>query len=137
MKGIPYITFNGNCEEAIRFYHSILGGELELMRFKDLPEDDGMRPSGPWMDKIMHGSIKLAGGNYLYFSDSWEASPVDIGSNVTVHLEVDSEKDAYAFVEKLSEHGKILMPAAKVFWGSVYGSFVDKYGVCWGIEYQL
>ncbi len=137
MKGIPYVTFNGNCEEAIRFYHSVLGGELELLRYKDIPEEGGMRPGGAWNEKIMHGSIRFEGGNYLYFSDSWEEDLVAVGSNMTVHLEVDSEKDAYTFVEKLSEHGKILMPAGKVFWGSVYGSFIDKFGVSWGIEYQL
>lgn len=137
MKGIPYVNFNGNCEEAVRFYHSILGGELELLRFKDIPEGGGMRPGGTWNDKIMHGSIKFEGGNYLYFSDSWEGNPVTVGSNVTVHLEVDSEKDVHTFVEKLGAGGNIQMPAAKVFWGSVYGSVVDRYGVSWGIEYQL
>jgi len=102
---------------------------LELLRYKDIPEEGEMRPGGTWNDKIMHGSIKFEDGNYLYFSDSWEENPVAVGSNVTVHLEVNSEKDAYAFVEKLGVGGNIQMPAAKVFWGSVYGSVVDKYGV--------
>ncbi len=137
MKGIPYVSFNGNCEEAVRFYHSILGGELELLRFKDMPENGGMSPGGTWNEKIMHGSLKFKGGNYLYFSDGWEDSPVVVGTNCTVHLEVDSEQDAYGFVEKMSAGGKVLMPAAKTFWGSIYGSFIDKFGVCWGIEYQL
>jgi len=137
MKGIPYITFNGNCEEAVRFYHSILGGELELLRFKDMPENGGVPGSGKWDEKIMHASIQFEGGNFLYFSDCWEGTPVLVGSNCTVHLEVDSEQDVYGYVDKMSAGGKLQMPAAKTFWGSIYGSFMDKYGICWGIEYQL
>lgn len=48
MKAIPYVTFNGNCEEAIKFYHSILGGEMECLKFKDLPVEEGVPISETW-----------------------------------------------------------------------------------------
>ncbi len=137
MKAIPYVSFNGNCEEATRFYHSVLGGELEILRYKDLPSGVGMPISKSWEDKVMHASISFGGGNFVYFSDAWEDTPVAVGTNCTVHLQVDSEAQAYDFVQKLSGGGKVTMPAEKTFWGSVYGSLVDKYGVSWGIEFEL
>ncbi len=37
---ITYLTFNGNCREAIRFYRSCIGGELEVRTLVETPESD-------------------------------------------------------------------------------------------------
>lgn len=137
MKAIPYVSFNGTCEEALRFYHQALGGEMEILRFRDIPGDSGMEVGSSWKDKVMHSSLKFSGGNYLYFGDTWEDSPLVIGTNTTVHLQVDTEEEARKIFEKLSQGGTITMPLDKTFWNSLYGSLVDKFGVPWGIEYEL
>jgi len=137
MKVVPYVSFNGNCEEAIRFYHSVLGGELQILRFKDLPIEENISISHNWKEKIMHASLNLANGSSIYFGDSWEELPLDFGTNYTVHIQVDSEEDVYNFYNKLSIDGSISMPSGKTFWNSIYGSFVDKYGISWGIEFEL
>lgn len=37
----PYITFNGNCEEAFNFYKSVFGGEFSYIgRFGDMPPSE-------------------------------------------------------------------------------------------------
>jgi PhnB protein len=37
----PYLNFNGNCAEAMRFYAEVLGGkDLRLMTFRDSPMAD-------------------------------------------------------------------------------------------------
>ena len=137
MKAISYVSFNGNCEAAIKFYHSILGGKLDILRYKDLPAEEGMPISDKWKEKVMHASIFFEDGNCLYFGDAWEESPVKMGNYSTVHLQVDAEKDVYRIVEKMSEGGEITMPADKTFWNSVYGSFVDRFGISWGVEFEL
>jgi PhnB protein len=137
MKAIPYVSFNGNCEEAIRFYHAVLGGKLDILRFKDLPIDEGILISENWKEMILHGSLTFEGNNCLYFGDSWEETPVDLGTNCTIHLQVNSAEDVYRFVDKLSDGGEVTMPADKTFWNSVYGSLIDQYGIYWGIEYEL
>ncbi len=137
MKAIPYVSFNGNCEVAIKFYHAILGGKMEIIRFKDLPLEEGITISANWKEKIMHSSLTFEDGNNLYFGDTWEEAPVEIGSNYTIHLQVNLEEDVYNFVKKLSVDGKIIMPANKTFWNSVYGSLIDKFGICWGVEFEL
>lgn len=137
MKAIPYISFNGNCEEAVNFYQSILGGTASFMRYKDMPPGEGMNPDEKSLEKIMHASIAFDDENFLYFSDAWDEYPVSIGNNNTVHLVLKSEQEVYDFVDKLSESGEVTMPADKTFWGSVYGSVVDKFGVCWGLEYEI
>ncbi|MDW7661773.1 MAG: VOC family protein [Bacillota bacterium] len=137
MKAIPYISFNGNCEEAVNFYQSVLGGKISSIKYNELPKEEGMPVSETWQDKIMHAALTFDDGNVIYFGDSWETDPVRIGSNSTIHLVVENEKDVYEFVEKLSVDGEITMPADKTFWNSVYGSLVDKYGISWGIEFEI
>jgi PhnB protein len=137
MKAIPYVSFNGNCEEAIRFYHSVLGGTLEVLRFKDLPAEEGIPISSSWKEKIMHSSIAFEDGNALYFGDSWEESPVTMGNNYTIHLQVHTGEEVYGLVKELSVGGHVTMPAGKTFWNSVYGSLTDKFGICWGIEFEI
>jgi len=137
MKATPYVSFNGNCEEAIKFYHAVLGGKLDIIRFKDIPSEEGVSISENWKEKILHSSLTFEEGNNLFFSDTWEEAPVDFGTNFHIHLEVHSAEDVYRFVEKLSDGGEVTMPADKTFWNSVFGSLVDKFGICWGIEFEL
>lgn len=137
MKATPYVSFNGNCEEAVLFYQSVLGGNAEFMRFSDLPADEGVPVSEAWRSRIMHCTVSLEGGAQIYFGDTWEDSPVEIGSNSTLHLSVDSEDEVGRIVAALSEGGEITMPAGRTFWGSAYGGLIDRYGVHWGVEYEI
>ena len=111
MKAIPYISFNGNCEEAVNFYQSILGGTISSVKFNEMPPSEDMPISETWQDKIMHSALTFDDGTVIYFGDSWEQSPVTFGNFSTLHLVVDNEKQVYDFVEKLAEGGEITMPA--------------------------
>lgn len=137
MKAIPYLSFNGTCEEAVNFYQSVLGGTITSLKFKDMPSGDGVPLSEAMKEKIMHSALTFEDGNVLYFSDTWENAQIKLGDYATIHLVVDKEQDVYDFVEKLAEGGTITMPADKTFWNSVYGSLIDKYGISWGIEFEL
>lgn len=137
MRVVPYVSFNGTCEEAITFYQKALGGTVDLIRFDTMPEDAGMPISPAWKQKIMHGALTLGSGVLIYFGDSWENQPVETGSNTTLHVQVDSEPEVKRIVDALSEGGQVTMPADRTFWGSTYGSLIDRYGVHWGIEFEL
>jgi PhnB protein len=137
MKAIPYISFNGTCEEAVNFYQSIIGGTISSVKFNEMPPSEDMPISDNWKDKIMHSALTFDDGNVIYFGDSWEQSPVKFGDFSIIHLVVENEKQVYDFVEKLSEGGTITMPAGATFWNSVYGSLIDKYAISWGIEFEI
>ena len=137
MKAIPYISFNGKCEEAINFYQSVIGGKTNLMRFSDLPSDEGIPISENWKNKIMHSALMFDDGNVIYFGDTWEDAPVRTGNYATIHLVVENEQQVYDFVEKLADGGEITMPVEKTFWNSVYGNLIDKYGISWSVEFEI
>ena len=63
----PYLFFNGRCEEALEFYRSAVGAEVEMLsRFKDAPEP-GMTQPG-MENKVMHASFRI-GETILMASD--------------------------------------------------------------------
>ncbi|MBU0954209.1 MAG: VOC family protein [Spirochaetes bacterium] len=137
MKIISYLNFNGNAEEALNFYQQVFGGQTSVMHFSEMPADPETPVSPQWAGKLMHGSLEMEDGQYLYLSDSFEGSQVRFGDSITVHLEFDSEDALRRTFGQLSEGATITMPVEKVFWGAIYGSLVDKFGIPWGLHYEL
>ncbi len=131
MKLNPYLTFNGNCEEAMNYYKDILGGEfLVQMRFSEAP------PEIPFpdelKDKIMHTTLQFSGCSILA-SDSGQGE-VNQGNANHLSINVDSEEEALAIFKGLAENGQVAMPFETVFWGGKFGMLVDKYGVQWMVS---
>ena len=137
MKLIPYLTFNGNCEEALSFYKTVFDGKTEIMRFKEMPPSEEVPVNDAWGDKVMHASLKFGEELMIYCSDIFEGGSVSSGDNVTVHLDVDSEEEVNRFFSGLSEGGTVTMPVEKMFWGAVYGSLTDRFGINWGFNYSI
>lgn len=133
----PYLNFNGNTEEAFNFYKSVFGGEfLALMRFKDneacgqIPESD--------KERIMHIALPIGNGNTLMATDSLESlgQKLSVGNNFYICLSPESKEEAERLFNGLSAGGKIEMPLQDMFWGAYYGSFADKFGVQWMVNYD-
>ena len=107
------------------------------MRFGEMPPSEEMPISDAWKDKVMHAELKLAEGQTLYLSDTFEGGTVKTGDNVTVHIDVDTVEDVQRFFDGLSAGATVTMPVAEQFWGAVYGSLIDTYGIGWGFHYDL
>ena len=133
----PYLNFNGNTAEAFNFYRSVFGGEFSfLQRFKDTPEAGKIAEAD--RDKIMHISLPV-GGNVLMATDALESfnQKVEPGSNVYLTYQPDSIEEARRIFKDLSAGGKVEMELQETFWGALYGSFRDKYGINWMVNYEL
>lgn len=137
MRLVPYLYFNGNCEEALEAYRKAFGGETSIMRYEDMPADPNMPVGEAWKKKIMHASLVFGDGLTIYLSDTFEGGTVRAGDNSSIHVEVDSEEEVHRLFQALADGAQISMPVDRVFWGSVYGSLVDRFGVSWGFEYQI
>jgi PhnB protein len=96
-----------------------------------------MPVSDAWKNKVMHGSLTIRDGVTIYLSDSWFDEEVPTNNIVFLHVEFDSEDELRKAFDTLSAGGKVNMPVDKTFWGAVYGDLVDKFGIGWGLHYQL
>jgi len=133
----PYLNFPGTTEEAFNFYKSVLGGEfLVLQRFSDTPDSDKMPPD--IREKIMHIALPLGDGNVLMATDAIESMgyPLTVGNNFYISISPESKEEAERLFNGLSGGGKVEMPLQDMFWGAYYGSFTDKFGVKWMVNYD-
>lgn len=133
----PYLNFDGNCEEAMSFYKDALGVEFTeggIMRMGDMPGDEPVPDEVK--NRVMHCALPI-GDNILMASDTFPGSPAKFveGTNNYLSIGVDSKEEADRLFGVLSEGGKIDMPLEQQFFG-YFGSFTDKFGVQWMIDYD-
>jgi PhnB protein len=132
-----YVNFAGNAEEAFEFYRSVFGGEFaSVVRFKDMPMEGVDVPAAD-QDKIMHIGLPI-GDQMLMASDALESmgQKLDPGNNVYVSIHPDSKEEADRIFNALSAGGSVEMPIDDQPWGDYYGSFTDRYGVNWMVNYS-
>jgi len=135
----PYLTLNGNCEEAFNFYKSVFGGKFSYIgRFKDFPSQDGGTVSGPEGEKIMHVSLPISKETILMGSDTSEGHgpPFVAGNNFSISVSAVSQAEADKLFSGLSSGGNAVMPMSKTFWGSYFGMLVDKFGIQWMVSFD-
>lgn len=129
----PYLMFGGRCEEALEFYRTALGAQIDmLMRFQESPDPPppGMLPSG-FENKIMHASFRIA-GNVLMASDGCETGSQFKGFSLSISVATEAEADRY--FAALADGGQVQMPLAKTFWSPKFGMLIDRFGISWMVN---
>ena len=136
LQPIPYLSFNGNCADAMRFYERVLGGKLELLlRNADTP----MAAQTPkeHADRIVHARLALPGGASLYAGDC----PPQMGytgiHGVALTLNYDSVEQATKAFNALADGGKVSMGLQPMFWAKIWGMLTDKFGTPWIVNGEL
>lgn len=134
-----YLNFDGNAEEALNFYKSVFGGEFHggIMRMGGAPGSENLTDAEK--NRVMHVALPITGGDVLMASDimSSAGQKLVMGNNNYICISPESREEADRLFEGLSEGGEVEMPMEDQFWGDYFGSFKDKYGVCWMINYGI
>ncbi len=133
-----YLNFAGSAEEAFRFYRSVFGGDfLSVVRFKDMPME-GVKIPKEDENKIMHIGLPIGQDSVLMASDTIESLGQKLvqGNNAYISVHPESKTEADRIFNALSAGGAVEMPIADQPWGDYYGSFTDKFGVQWMVNYS-
>ena len=128
----PYLYFNGNCAEAMRFYEKTLGGKIEMMmKYSEAPPD----PAHPQVEGngIMHASMTLE-GNRLMASDMPPGMPFEPMKGVAVSLAYKTAEQGRTIFDALSAGGQVQMAYGKTFWADGFGMCVDRFGTPWMVN---
>lgn len=128
-----YLTFNGNCREAMNFYKDCLGGELTLQTIGQSPMADKL--PGEMKDYILHSTL-THGTLILMGSDMVSEQGLVKGNAVSLMLNCSSEEEVKDYYQKLSAGGKATHPLEVSFWGALFGDLTDKYGNQWLLHYD-
>jgi PhnB protein len=133
MKDInTYLTFDGNCREAMTFYEKCLGAELHMMPFSQAPHEFPKEQK----DLIMHAQLKK-GSAVLMASDGMGDAPVRQGNNFSVAIQCDSLQEIEKLFTAFSEKGTVVMPLQDQFWGARFGMLTDQFGIQWMFNFEL
>jgi len=139
VKICSHIHFNGNTEEAFEFYRSVFGGEYtRLLRFKDLKNPDFKFPEDE-QNKIMLIQMPIGVGCILSGSDvpNFLGVVSEEENRSKILIIAENKLEAETLFNSLSAGGTVEMPLDEGPWGSNLGTFRDKYGVEWMVEYAL
>jgi len=123
----PYLSFRDNTREAMEFYRTVFGGELQVSTFKEFqastdPSED---------DLVMHSQLEGEHGVTFMASDTPSRMEYKAGSNFSMSLSGDDETVLRGWFDKLADGGTVTMPLDKAPWGDYFGMLVDRFGVNW------
>jgi PhnB protein len=130
----PYLVTNGNGQEAVKFYENALDAKvLYVQTFGDMPKNPERPTPEEVKDLVLNAHLKV-GNTDLMLSDTFPGNPYQLGSQVTIAInisDVDKTKEVFG---KLQDGGQVHMPLQETFWSPLYGQVTDKFGVMWQIS---
>ena len=130
MPGVsPYISFKGNCREAIEFYKSALDAAV---LFTQTVGESPMSDMGP-PENIMHCTIKVGDSIVMMSDDPRPDSPAP-GGNISLALGLNDPALAKQLFDNLAKGGTVIMPLEKTYWAEAFGMVTDKFGVKWMVN---
>jgi PhnB protein len=121
----PYLNFQGNAAEAIEFYRTVFGGDVQIMTFAE----GGMPHEPADADKVMHAQLDAENGMTLMAADSVPGTPPASGVSISLSGEDDAELSGY--YERLAEGGTVVEPLMMAPWGDKFGMVADRFGILW------
>lgn len=131
LKAIPFLLFDGNCAEAMTFYHDCLGGQLTITKLGASPMKDQFPPA--MHDRVINAHLK---SDHVELSATdWMAAPQYLptyGDIFAIFILGDGYDELNAVFSKLSVGAKTdrFQPLHQLPIGT-YGQFCDKYGYHW------
>jgi PhnB protein len=125
----PYLTFSGNCREAMNYYKGCLGGELSFIVVGESPAASQVATS--MKDHILHSSLKT--GELELMATDMQPESLNEGNAVHLCLSCKTEEETRNMFEKLSTGGKVKQPLHEMFFGLI-GTLTDKFGKSWILE---
>ena len=127
----PYLSFNGNAREAMEFYRSVFGGDLNVSTFGDyqmpgLPEEAA--------NQVMHSQLSTTAGFTVMGSDTPPGMELPSSANGTISLSGDEADELRGYWDGLADGGQVAMPLDQAPWGDYFGQLTDKFGISWMVN---
>lgn len=127
----PYLSFNGQCEAAFKFYEQVLGGKITfMMTWGEMPGADQFPAESHKL--IMHATLSVGAGVLMGADSPPGRYQQPKGINVSVHLKdvVEGER----IFNALADNGTVQMPFEQTFWSPGFGMLIDQFGIPWMIN---
>jgi PhnB protein len=129
----PYLNFDGNAAEAMKFYQKCTGGQLDIQTFGDVK-----MPGPPGSEnRVVHARLTNGPAAVVMASDTMPGQPFTTGTNCWVNVDCETVEEIERLFKAFAEGGKVTMELADQFWGARFGMLTDKFGVQWMFNCEL
>jgi len=127
-----YLSFDGNCAEAMKFYAQVLNAKLEAhITYGQVPGDQPCPPAHA--NRIMHAYL-VHPDFELMAGDTPPGIPYQGVSGVMMALTYSTAAEGRRAFNALAEGGKVTMPLGETFWADSFGMVTDRFGTPWGVN---
>lgn len=128
---IPFVTIK-NCLEAIDFYKEVfnasVSGEITMLN-----QIEGYKDKK--FDNMVGHATLVIGETTLFLGDDIKDGSVKQGNNIQFVLNLEDEESLRSKFYKIAEQGELIEDLHEVFWGALFGTVKDKYGIYWQLYY--
>ena len=126
-----YLYFNGQCEEAFKFYAQVLGGKIDaLLPHEGTPAEAHVPKE--WHKKIMHARMTI--GDQVIMASDAPPGHFHQPQGFSVAIQLKDTTQGKRIFDALAEGGKVTMPFAETFWAAGFGMLKDKFGIPWMVN---
>lgn len=129
----PYLSFRTEARDAMTFYQSVLGGDLDVSTFSSY---EGMVQDPAEAELVMHAHLTTPDGFTLMASDTPSSMPYAPPAGMSVSVSGDDEAQLQGFWDRLCEGGQVVMPFDTPPWGGRFGMLKDRFGIDWMVAYS-
>lgn len=129
----PYLSFRGQAREAMTFYRSVFGGQLDVTTYADMGGTDAMGVSEDEAGQVMHSALSVSDSVQLMGADLPSHMEGDF-PNGQISLSGDDADTLRGWFDALSDGGTVHVPLEKAPWGDWFGQLSDRYGVSWMVN---
>jgi PhnB protein len=128
-----YLHFDGNCEEAFKFYEKVLGAKIQtVFHYEGSPMADQTPPEQK--DKVMHARMTI-GDKTIMGSDAPQGR-YSKPRGFSINIDSKDVAEAERVFSALGEGGQVHMPIAETFWAKRFGMLVDKFEIPWMVNVE-
>jgi len=131
-----YLSFNGNCREAVEYYANVFRQDIpQMMTYGDTPRDPNFALPEEAKNLVMHTRLMI-NGSPVMFSDAFPGLPYQAGNNFSLAMVSANREEIESYFHKLKEGAQVRLELQETFWSKCYGSLIDKFGIEWQFNYE-
>lgn len=128
----PFITFAGNCREALEFYQEVFDTTIQMSMTYDEYIPEGVNnPPKDLSNWILHATMEICGTEF-WFADE-VAEPVTKGTMVKLTAKVPTAANAQKIYNALCKDAYITLPPTGKFYSTFHAGLIDMFGISWQI----
>ena len=131
VSAVIHLNFRGQAREALDFYQSVFGGQVNAMTYKDFNQVT----SAAEADQLMWGQVVAETGFRVMAYDVPSHTPWNQGENAfLVAVEAKTPDEVRAYWEKLSAGATVTAELQSAQWTPLFGMLKDRFGVNWTLS---